>query len=99
MIKGLYERFPDIIKMLLQKASQTKYGEESDRIRNARNKLINQLNEAADEMSKLSKMEGEGLTEEHIKKILSIPRPLPDSMKWKIKPKAGKKIDKKVSGT
>jgi hypothetical protein len=99
-MKELYERFPDIIKMLLQKATQTSYGEESEKIRNARSRLLSKLNDAADEMSKLSNLEGEGLTEEHIKKISKIPRSLPDSMKWKIKPRrARKKVDKKVSDT
>jgi hypothetical protein len=100
MIKELYGRFPDMVKMLLQKASETVYGEETERIKNARNRLLAQLNAFTEEMSKLSNMEGEGLTDEHIKKILETPRPLPESMKWNFKPRVGdKKVDKKVSGS
>lgn len=100
MIKELYGRFPDIIKMLLQKASETAYSDESDEVTAARNKLLAQLNSAAEEMSRLSNLEGEGLTEEHIKKLLEMPRPLPESMQWKFKPRVGdKKVDKKVSDT
>ena len=83
MIKEIYGRLPEIIKTLLQKASEVSCNNE--KIQNARNNLFRKLNIIMDEMNDLSNNEGDKLSEEYIKKILEMPRSLPDIMKWKFK--------------
>lgn len=76
MIEEVLKRFPEMIKSLLEKASKVNTNETIER-KMARDKLIRQLQNATEELGKLSQQPGKRLTEEQIKKLLEIPRPLP----------------------
>lgn len=58
----IFNRFPEIIKSLLQKISQSSY--KDDEISIAKDKLIAKLNSITVELEKLTALEGEELTEE-----------------------------------
>jgi hypothetical protein len=75
MIEEMLRKFPEMIKSLLEKASQV--NNETPKRKEAKDKLIKQLQSATEELGKLSQQPGERLTEEQIKKLLEIPRPLP----------------------
>ena len=89
MIEEMLERFPEMVKALLEKASQANSVSDTPERKAARDKLISQLQGATEELSRLSKTPGEGFTEEQIKKLLEIPRPLPQ-LPWTILQQAQK---------
>jgi len=81
MIDDVLKKFPDLIQALLKKVSQVESSESTER-KKAREKLIAQLRSATEELGRLSQQPGERLTEEQMKEILSIPRPLPENIPW-----------------
>ena len=82
MFDEIIKKFPDLIQALLQKVSQSDVESETSERKEAREKLITQLRNATEELSRLSQQPGERLTEEQMKEILSIPRPLPQNIPW-----------------
>jgi len=83
----LFEKFPELIKTLLEKISQSDFSDSSPTMRAARDKLLAQLHSVMDEISQLQHKESGSLTEEQIKELMEMPRALPSSMQWKIKPR------------
>jgi hypothetical protein len=83
----LFEKFPELIKSLLEKISQSDYGNSKPEMKAARDKLLSRLHGVMEEISHLQHQEPNSLTEEQIKKLIDMPRPLPPSMQWKIKPR------------
>ena len=81
MINEIMSKFPEMVKALLEKAQQSDV-QESPKRKMAREKLMSQLKSATEELSKLSDVQGEKLSEEQVKEILSIPRPLPQNIPW-----------------
>jgi len=82
MIDDIMRKFPDLVQALLQKVSQTEAASEAPERKRAREKLVAQLRGATDELARLSQQPGEKLSEEQMKEILSIPRPLPQNIPW-----------------
>jgi len=64
----IFNRFPELIKALLLKISETSSDNE------ALNRLTSKLTPIMNEFERLSKQEGEKLTDDQIKDILKIPR-------------------------
>jgi len=64
----IFNRFPELIKALLLKISQTSPDNE------ALNRLTSKLDPIMSEFERLSQQKGEKLTDEQIKDILKIPR-------------------------
>lgn len=83
----LFEKFPELIKTLLEQVNQSDFGESKPEIKAARDKLLSQLHGVMDEISKLQHKETTNLSKEQIEKLMKIPRSLPPSMQWKIKPR------------
>lgn len=80
MFDELFKKFPEIVRMLIQKASQNNNSKEMD-------KLLYQIKCATEEMDRLSKVQGEGLSQEQMETILKMPRPVPKQYQWQIKKK------------
>lgn len=74
MIDDLLQRFPEILNMLIEKALQSKFNDNPAR-KAARDKLLLQLKDISLELERLSKLQGDKLTNEQMEKLLSIPRP------------------------
>lgn len=82
----LLSKFPEMVKALLQKVSQTENKTENPVRKAARDKLIARLQVYTDELARLSKQPGEKLTEEQMKEILAIPRPQSQMLPWMFLP-------------
>ena len=86
MIDEILKKFPEMIKAMLEKAEQSQSSETPER-KKAREKLLAQLKDVAEDLSRLSKQDGESFTEEQMKDIVDIPRPstsiIPSSLKSK----------------
>lgn len=91
MFDDLFKKFPEIVRMLVQKASESKNINDSDEAKIARNKLLYQIKCATEEMDRLSNIDGERLSQEQIESIFKMPRQLPEQFKWKIQPRGKKR--------
>ena len=78
MFDEIFKKFPQMIKTLLEKSITSSSKEEYK-------KLLHKIKAITEEMDRLTRVSGERLTDEQIKKILEIPRSTPDMFKWKIK--------------
>jgi len=85
MFDEVMRKFPDLVQALLKKASQMETTETPER-KLAREKLVASLRSITEDLAKLSQQPGEKLTEEQMKKMLSIPRPLPQNIPWAFLP-------------
>lgn len=83
----LIKKFPELIKTLLDKLSQSEFSSNDvPEIKAAKERLLSQLQTITDEMIELQNQGGERLTEEQIKKLFEV-RTLPQSLQWNIKPR------------
>jgi len=76
MIDEILKKFPEMIRAMLEKAEQTSSSETPER-KKAREKLLAQLKDVANELTRLSNQEGETLSEEQMKNLVNIKRPAP----------------------
>ena len=83
----LFEKFPELIKSLLEKISQSDYGSSNPEMKSARDKLMSQLHEVMNQISYMQHQDPGVLTEDQMKRLIDMPRSLPASMQWKIKPR------------
>jgi len=85
----LLKKFPELIKSLLEKLSQTEFSSKLE-IKDAKSKLLSQLKTLTDEITALQNNGGEKLTEEQIKSFFENQQ-LPKNQQWVIKNPLDKK--------
>lgn len=84
----LIKQFPELIKVLLEKVSQSESNIDVPEIKEARDKLLSQLKTITDQMSGLQSNDQGQITEEQLKMFIeTLPRTLPPEMQWNIKPR------------
>ena len=63
----LIKKFPELIKVLLDKLSKSEFSSDVPEIKEAKEKLLSQLQTITDEMIGLQNKSGDRLTEEQLK--------------------------------
>lgn len=82
MIDEILKKLPDLIQSLMDQAFKGGSVHETPEMVEARNRLVAQLHTILGEISDISAQTGERPSEEQVKQILEIPRPIPNSMPW-----------------
>ncbi|MFA5048761.1 MAG: hypothetical protein WC516_07080 [Patescibacteria group bacterium] len=68
----LIKKFPELIKVLLDKLSKSEFSSDVPEIKEAKEKLLSQLQTITDEMIGLQNKSGDRLTEEQLKKCFEM---------------------------
>jgi len=77
----LLKKFPELIKALLEKLSQSDFCSDVPEIKEAKGRLLSQLQTITEELTDLQNQGGERMTEEQIKTLVeNLPR-----QQWTIK--------------
>lgn len=82
----LLKKFPELLKALLDKLSESDISANIPEMKEAKDRLFSQLQTITNEITELQNQPGEKLTEEQCK-VLMEKLPLPPSMQWTIKPR------------
>ena len=74
-----FKKFPELLKVIFEKISQSDFSSDNPEVKMAKVRLLTQLKDITNEISKLQIKEGTGLSEEQIKILKeTIPDP------WKV---------------